>query len=138
MANPVLVEVIRGSLVETRHRGAIAVSDAEGKTVFAIGDVASAIFAPSTMSGKACKALTAERGKIADATSPMANTVLPSASLTAIAPRCRVSTSDPRITSTRTGLAMDNHLRLEGLNQMARHGRTCSGHPHLLLGWKRG
>jgi hypothetical protein len=32
---------------------------------------------------------------------------------------------------------MDNHLRLEGLNQMARHGRTCSGHPHLLLGWNK-
>jgi hypothetical protein len=32
---------------------------------------------------------------------------------------------------------MDNHLRLEGLNQMAHHGRTCSGHPHLLLGWNK-
>src|SRR6516225_1833098 len=55
MANPVLVEVIRGSLVETRHRGAIAVSDAEGKTVFAIGDVASAIFPRSAV--KALQAL---------------------------------------------------------------------------------
>lgn len=55
MVNPVLVEVIRGSLVETRHRGAIAVSDAEGKTVFAIGDVASAIFPRSAV--KALQAL---------------------------------------------------------------------------------
>src|SRR5262249_21830506 len=62
--------------------------------------------APSVMSGKACKALTAERGKIADATSPMASTVLPSASLTAIAPRCRLSTMGPRTTSTRTGLGL--------------------------------
>ena len=34
MANPVLVEVIRGPLVESRHRGAVAVSDAEGNTAF--------------------------------------------------------------------------------------------------------
>src|SRR5215471_11806855 len=53
--NPVLVEVVRGPIVESRHRGAIAVSDAEGKTVLAIGDAASAIFPRSAV--KALQAL---------------------------------------------------------------------------------
>jgi L-asparaginase II len=38
MDNPVLVEVIRGRLVESRHRGAVAVVDADGKTTLALGD----------------------------------------------------------------------------------------------------
>ncbi len=29
--NPILVEVMRGSLVESRHRGAIAIADAQGR-----------------------------------------------------------------------------------------------------------
>jgi L-asparaginase II len=49
MANPVLVEVIRGRLVESRHRGAVAVSDAEGKSVLAIGDVTAPIFPRSAV-----------------------------------------------------------------------------------------
>jgi L-asparaginase II len=49
MANPVLVEVIRGPLVESRHRGAVAVSDAEGKSVLAIGDVTAPIFPRSAV-----------------------------------------------------------------------------------------
>jgi len=55
MTNPVLVEVIRGPLVESRHRGAVAVCDAEGKTVLAIGDDAAAIFPRSAV--KALQAL---------------------------------------------------------------------------------
>lgn len=55
MANPVLVEVIRGPLVESRHRGAVAVSDAEGNTALAIGDVALPIFPRSAV--KALQAL---------------------------------------------------------------------------------
>ena len=39
MTNPVLVEVLRGPLVESRHRGAVAVVDAEGRSVLALGDV---------------------------------------------------------------------------------------------------
>ncbi|TIU65158.1 MAG: asparaginase, partial [Mesorhizobium sp.] len=31
MANPVLVEVLRGAVVESAHRGAVAVFDADGK-----------------------------------------------------------------------------------------------------------
>ena len=37
-ANPVLIEVTRGPAVESRHRGAFAVVDASGKTVWAVGD----------------------------------------------------------------------------------------------------
>jgi len=55
MANPVLVEVKRGPLVESRHRGTIAVSDAEGRTVFALGDVAAQVFPRSAV--KALQAL---------------------------------------------------------------------------------
>ncbi len=42
--NPVLVEVTRGGIVESAHRGAIAVCDAAGKVVAAWGDVAKAVF----------------------------------------------------------------------------------------------
>ena len=38
MRNPELVEVTRGSLVESRHRGAVVVMDADGATVLALGD----------------------------------------------------------------------------------------------------
>jgi L-asparaginase II len=49
MNNPVLVEVIRGPLVESRHRGAIAVADADGRAVFAIGDVTAPVFPRSAI-----------------------------------------------------------------------------------------
>jgi L-asparaginase II len=55
MNNPILVEVLRGKLVESRHRGAIAVVDADGVTVLAIGDVTASIFARSAV--KALQAL---------------------------------------------------------------------------------
>jgi L-asparaginase II len=55
MANPVLVEVMRGPLVESRHRGAVAVCDAQGKTVLALGDVTAPIFPRSAV--KALQAL---------------------------------------------------------------------------------
>ncbi len=55
MNNPVLVEVTRGSLVESRHRGAIAVCDAEGRSVFAVGDVTAPLFPRSAV--KALQAL---------------------------------------------------------------------------------
>ena len=42
--NPVLVEVTRGALVESRHRGAIAVCDAAGKLVATWGDVEAAVY----------------------------------------------------------------------------------------------
>ncbi len=55
MADPVLVEVTRGPVVESRHRGAIAVVDTEGRRVVAIGDVEQAIFPRSAI--KALQAL---------------------------------------------------------------------------------
>jgi L-asparaginase II len=55
MTGPILVEITRGALVESRHRGAIAVADANGKTVLAIGDVAVPVFPRSAI--KAFQAL---------------------------------------------------------------------------------
>jgi L-asparaginase II len=49
MRNPVLVEVLRGGLVESRHHGAVAVVDADGATVLALGDVAQAVFPRSAV-----------------------------------------------------------------------------------------
>lgn len=49
MSNPVLVEVTRGALVESRHRGAVAVVDAEGKMVLGIGDVERPVFPRSAV-----------------------------------------------------------------------------------------
>jgi L-asparaginase II len=55
MSNPVLVEVLRGARVECRHRGAVAIADAAGATVLAIGDVAMPVFPRSAV--KALQAL---------------------------------------------------------------------------------
>ena len=55
MSNPVLVEVFRGGLVESRHRGAVAVVDADGAMVLAIGDITKAVFPRSAV--KALQAL---------------------------------------------------------------------------------
>lgn len=49
MGNPVLVEVLRGAVVESRHSGAIIVVDADGKTVLALGDVAQAVYPRSAV-----------------------------------------------------------------------------------------
>jgi L-asparaginase II len=55
MTNPILVEVLRSQLVESRHRGAVAVADADGAAVLAIGDVTTPIFPRSAV--KALQAL---------------------------------------------------------------------------------
>ena len=55
MTNPILVEVIRGAVVESRHRGAVAVADAAGRTVFCVGDIAVPVFPRSAI--KALQAL---------------------------------------------------------------------------------
>jgi L-asparaginase II len=55
MNNPVLVEVLRGGLVESRHCGAVAVVDAVGASVLAIGEVAAPVFPRSAI--KALQAL---------------------------------------------------------------------------------
>jgi len=55
MANPVLVEVLRGALIESVHCGAVAVVDADGASVLALGDVAQPVFPRSAV--KALQAL---------------------------------------------------------------------------------
>lgn len=54
MENPVTVEVTRGQLVESRHRGLAVVVDAEGKILFSAGDIEAGVFPRS-----ACKAMQA-------------------------------------------------------------------------------
>jgi L-asparaginase II len=49
MSNPVLVEATRGAVVESRHRGAIAVVDTAGNVVVALGDVERPIFPRSAV-----------------------------------------------------------------------------------------
>jgi L-asparaginase II len=55
MDNPVLVEVTRGPLVESRHRGAVSVVDAEGAAVLSLGDMDNRVFPRSAV--KALQAL---------------------------------------------------------------------------------
>jgi L-asparaginase II len=55
MSNPVLVEVLRGGLVESVHRGAVCAVDADGATVLALGDVTAPVFPRSAV--KALQAL---------------------------------------------------------------------------------
>src|SRR5258708_25633009 len=47
--DPVLVEVLRGAFVESRHRGAAAVVDAAGRVVARWGDTERPIFARSAI-----------------------------------------------------------------------------------------
>jgi L-asparaginase II len=55
MTNPVVVEVLRGLRVESAHRGAGAIVDADGRTVMAFGDVEKPIYPRSAV--KALQAL---------------------------------------------------------------------------------
>jgi L-asparaginase II len=55
MEDPILVEVLRGSLVESRHRGAVSVVNADGAMLLAIGDVTMPVFPRSAI--KALQAL---------------------------------------------------------------------------------
>lgn len=47
--NPVLVEVLRGSAVESFHRGALAIVDADGSIVASLGDVTRPVFPRSAV-----------------------------------------------------------------------------------------
>ena len=47
--NPVLVEVTRGALVESRHRGAIAVVDSKGRLIGQWGDIGRPVYARSAI-----------------------------------------------------------------------------------------
>lgn len=48
-ANPVLVEALRGGALESMHRGAVAIVDADGRRVLALGDVQRAVFPRSAV-----------------------------------------------------------------------------------------
>jgi L-asparaginase II len=63
--DPILVEVTRGRLVESSHRGAVAVADADGTLLLALGDVSSPIFPRSAV--KAMQALPLVESGAADA-----------------------------------------------------------------------
>lgn len=65
MSNPVLVEFARGNTVESLHRGAVAVVDGDGKSVFALGDVERPVFPRSAV--KAIQALPLVESGAADA-----------------------------------------------------------------------
>ncbi len=48
-ANPVLIELTRGQLIESRHRGAIAIADASGAIVLALGEVDHTVYPRSSL-----------------------------------------------------------------------------------------
>jgi L-asparaginase II len=49
MTDPILVEVTRGALVESRHRVGVVVSEPNGRVVFSLGDAGSEIFPRSAV-----------------------------------------------------------------------------------------
>lgn len=65
MTNPVLVEVLRGDVVESVHRGAVAVVDADGKLVLSLGDIDAPVFPRSAV--KSIQALPLIESGAADA-----------------------------------------------------------------------
>jgi L-asparaginase II len=54
MSNPIIVEVTRGGVAESRHMGAFAVIDTEGKRVKSAGDIATPIFPRSAIKAFQC------------------------------------------------------------------------------------
>lgn len=65
MSNPVLVEVFRGETVESRHRGAVVVTDGDGRIVYSAGDIERPTFPRSAI--KAIQALPLVESGAADA-----------------------------------------------------------------------
>jgi L-asparaginase II len=63
--NPILVEVTRGRVVESFHRGTIAVCDASGRLVFSIGNADAAVYPRSAF--KSLQALPLVESGAADA-----------------------------------------------------------------------
>ena len=49
MINPVLVEITRGELVESVHRGAVAIMDADGRVLFSLGDIEAYVYPRSSL-----------------------------------------------------------------------------------------
>jgi len=63
--NPILVEVTRGSLVESCHRGAVAIADADGRVLLGVGDIERPVYPRSAI--KAFQALPLIESGAADA-----------------------------------------------------------------------
>ncbi len=63
--DPILIEVMRGALVEGSHRGAIAVADADGRSLLALGQVERPVFPRSAV--KALQAIPLIESGAADA-----------------------------------------------------------------------
>jgi L-asparaginase II len=49
MTNPILVEVTRGTVVESVHRGSVAIADANGAIRFSVGDIDSPVYPRSSL-----------------------------------------------------------------------------------------
>jgi len=47
--NPILVEVTRGALVESCHRGAVAITDADGRVLLGLGDIGRPVYPRSAV-----------------------------------------------------------------------------------------
>ena len=54
MPNPVIAEVTRGGIVESRHTGAFAVVDQQGRAIAAAGDISQAVFPRSAIKAFQC------------------------------------------------------------------------------------
>lgn len=54
MSNPVIAEVTRGGIVESRHTGAYAVVDAAGKVIHSAGDIDAPVFPRSAIKAFQC------------------------------------------------------------------------------------
>jgi L-asparaginase II len=63
--NPILVEVTRGGLVESCHRGAVAIADADGRVLLGLGDIERPIYPRSAV--KALQAIPLIESGAADA-----------------------------------------------------------------------
>ena len=63
--NPILVEVTRGGLVESCHRGAVAIADADGRVLLALGDIERPVYPRSAV--KALQAIPLIESGAADA-----------------------------------------------------------------------
>ncbi len=54
MTNPIIAEVIRGSIVESRHRGSFAVADEQGKIVLEVGNTLTPVYPRSAIKALQC------------------------------------------------------------------------------------
>jgi L-asparaginase II len=54
MTNPIIAEVIRGLIVESRHTGAFAVSDSHGRIILSAGDITMPIYPRSAIKAFQC------------------------------------------------------------------------------------